>query len=122
MIYIAVPDASQYFNGPDAPFQEFSLEHINYFGPTSLTNILEINGFLHLNTNQSLIEFNQGTFTPLLQSIFTNNSVEDQLKFKNKDNETSENLIKSIDKSKSEDVLLRYKIKIIVERQQPLII
>jgi predicted SAM-dependent methyltransferase len=33
-IYIAVPDASQYINGEDAPFQEFSIEHINFFGPT----------------------------------------------------------------------------------------
>lgn len=122
MIYIAVPDASQYFMGTDAPFQEFSLEHINYFGPTSLTNILEINGFLHLNTAQSLIEFNQGTFTPLLQSIFTKNSADDQLNFKNKDIETPQNLGKYIDKSKSEDLLLRNKIKIIVESKQPIII
>jgi len=35
-VFITVPDASRYAAGDDAPFQEFSLEHINYFGPQSL--------------------------------------------------------------------------------------
>ena len=44
-IYIVVPDASLYAYGEDAPFQEFSTEHINFFGPTSLTNLMRKYGF-----------------------------------------------------------------------------
>ena len=30
-VYVEVPDASRYDSGLDAPFQEFSVEHINFF-------------------------------------------------------------------------------------------
>jgi len=43
--YIEVPDASIYYKGEDAPFQEFSPEHINFFGPDSLRNLMITNGF-----------------------------------------------------------------------------
>ena len=38
-VYLEVPDASRYDWRLDGPFQEFSLEHINYFSRTSLAKI-----------------------------------------------------------------------------------
>ncbi|MDA8078186.1 MAG: class I SAM-dependent methyltransferase [Nitrospiraceae bacterium] len=35
-----VPDAERFSPEPREPFHEFSLEHINYFTPTSLTNLM----------------------------------------------------------------------------------
>jgi hypothetical protein len=44
-VYIEVPDASRYAPDADAPFQEFSVEHINFFSPASLANLIERSGF-----------------------------------------------------------------------------
>ena len=68
--FIAVPDASEYYKGLDAPFQEFSVEHINFFGPMSLENLMNKNGFSEIDHSQTLIEVNHNTFTPVLLSIF----------------------------------------------------
>src|SRR5271156_79195 len=39
-ISLEVPDASRYVPRADAPFQEFSVEHVNFFSETSLTNLM----------------------------------------------------------------------------------
>ena len=40
MLFLIVPDASVFSDHLDAPFQEFSVEHINYFTASSLRNLL----------------------------------------------------------------------------------
>jgi SAM-dependent methyltransferase len=44
-VYLEVPDASRYLPQQDAPYQEFSVEHINYFSLTSLKNLMQQRGF-----------------------------------------------------------------------------
>ncbi|MBZ5580649.1 MAG: class I SAM-dependent methyltransferase [Acidobacteriia bacterium] len=47
-VYIEVPDASRYDASADAPFQEFSVEHVNFFSPASLSALIESRGFAAL--------------------------------------------------------------------------
>jgi len=44
-IYLGVPDASRYSSHFGAPFQYFSMEHVNYFAPVSLANLMLRHGF-----------------------------------------------------------------------------
>jgi 2-polyprenyl-3-methyl-5-hydroxy-6-metoxy-1,4-benzoquinol methylase len=44
-IYIGVPDASGFCECSDGPYQQFSLEHINYFTPQAMVNLMHINHF-----------------------------------------------------------------------------
>ena len=44
-VYLEVPDASRYDALQDAPYQEFSVEHINFFSSTSLANLMRHHGF-----------------------------------------------------------------------------
>lgn len=44
-VFAEVPDASRFAGRPDAPFQEFSVEHIHFFSVVSLTNLFKANGF-----------------------------------------------------------------------------
>jgi len=37
LVYAEVPDGSRYAGRPDAPYQEFSIEHINFFSTVSLS-------------------------------------------------------------------------------------
>ena len=39
-LYLLVPDASRFSDHLDAPYQQFSVEHINYFTSASLKNLL----------------------------------------------------------------------------------
>ena len=43
--FMAVPDAANLPSRTDAPFQEFSTEHINFFSHSSLANLMSIHGF-----------------------------------------------------------------------------
>jgi SAM-dependent methyltransferase len=40
LLYVLVPDASRFWDYVNAPYQEFSVEHINYFTAASLRNLL----------------------------------------------------------------------------------
>jgi len=90
--YIAVPDASQYINGEDAPFQEFSIEHINFFGPTSLTNLMNKNGFTLVDYRQNIFEMNHNTLTPVIQAVYKKAKVIPVDNYFATDTETEKNL------------------------------
>jgi len=90
--YIAVPDASQYINGEDAPFQEFSIEHINFFGPTSLTNLMNKNGFTLVDYRQNIFEMNHNTLTPVIQAVYKKAQVIPVDNYFATDTETEKNL------------------------------
>jgi SAM-dependent methyltransferase len=51
-VYLEIPDASRYTPRQDAPFQEFSLEHVNFFSPQSLANLMQSRGFGVLETGR----------------------------------------------------------------------
>lgn len=44
-LYVVVPDAARFRDHVDAPYQQFSVEHINYFTPASLKNLVAFAGF-----------------------------------------------------------------------------
>jgi SAM-dependent methyltransferase len=53
---VTVPDASHFVATQNAPFQEFSVEHINFFGPISLHNLMGAHGFIVCQTEQVVRE------------------------------------------------------------------
>jgi SAM-dependent methyltransferase len=69
-LFLTVPDASRYAEGEDAPFQEFSVEHINFFGPVSLANLMAAHGFRPIYTAQEQQRQNVRTVTPVLHAAF----------------------------------------------------
>ena len=44
MLYVEVPDASRYYKWFSAPYQFLSMEHVNFFAPQSLQNLLGRHG------------------------------------------------------------------------------
>ncbi len=53
-VYLEVPDASRYSPQFDAPFQEFSVEHINFFSRLSLINLMRTHGFHAVASGEAL--------------------------------------------------------------------
>lgn len=121
-LIIAVPDASRYFEGKDAPFQEFSLEHINFFGPISLENLLIKNGFKKNIVQQSMIEMNCNTYTPILMSSFTKIERKKQKKKWIRDYNTVENLKTYIVNSYNQDTILFKKLDDLEKTKVPIIV
>ena len=70
-VFVTVPDASRYPSGVDAPYQEFSVEHINYFGPASLENLMQLHGFEPVFCEPSTVEPSLCTSTPVIHAAFT---------------------------------------------------
>jgi SAM-dependent methyltransferase len=54
LLVIEVPDAEHFASGFNAPFQEFSVEHINFFSSASLTNLLGTCGFSPAAVRQTI--------------------------------------------------------------------
>jgi hypothetical protein len=51
-IFVEVPDALRFDKWPDAPYQQFSMEHINFFSPISLENLMTGSGFRKLEQQE----------------------------------------------------------------------
>lgn len=45
LLYVEVPDVTAFADWPNAPYQDFSTEHINFFAPISLDNLMTRYGF-----------------------------------------------------------------------------
>lgn len=70
LLYIEVPDATTFARVPDAPFQEFSIEHINFFSPMSLTSLLGASGFSAVKLLQTSFEQNADKLVHEVRAAF----------------------------------------------------
>jgi SAM-dependent methyltransferase len=69
-LYLEVPDASRFAEHVLAPFQEFSLEHITYFSPRSLRNLLGRHGFVQIFSHQGTPETKPGVLAVEIKALF----------------------------------------------------
>jgi len=69
---ICVPDAARFAEEDDAPFQQFSTEHVNFFSSQSLTSLMSANGFTAVVCQHN--EFKEGKgYTqvgPVVDAVF----------------------------------------------------
>jgi SAM-dependent methyltransferase len=70
LVYAEVPDGSRYAGRPDAPYQEFSIEHINFFSTVSLSNLFRRCGFRPISTGEAVRQQNENTTCPSAFGIF----------------------------------------------------
>jgi 2-polyprenyl-3-methyl-5-hydroxy-6-metoxy-1,4-benzoquinol methylase len=69
-IFIEVPDATDFTRWPDAPFQEFSTEHINFFSKISLENLMRRYGFVQVFCRQTTRDQTFSTVMPVVTAMF----------------------------------------------------
>jgi SAM-dependent methyltransferase len=69
-VYIDVPDATQFADWPDAPFQEFSTEHINFFSTRSLINLMRVNEFDCTFSQKVPHSYTETTVIPSVSAVF----------------------------------------------------
>ncbi len=69
-----VPDAEAFHRWPDAPFQEFSIEHINFFARQSLTNLFSQFGFAPIDVQQLSRHMSKTTVMPSVYALYRKDS------------------------------------------------
>jgi SAM-dependent methyltransferase len=120
-VFITVPDASMYFAGDDAPFQEFSMEHINYFGPGCLSNLMARHGFKTLFTEQGMQRCNARTVTPVLHAAFEKLPAGRTLPWK-KDLDTPAGLDRYVANSRRDNDAVQPAINALADSRKPVIV
>jgi hypothetical protein len=69
-VYVEVPDPTNFIAEQDAPFQEFSTEHINYFSPIALRYLMESAGFRTLECSSEVRQDRAGRPLPFAYGVF----------------------------------------------------
>jgi SAM-dependent methyltransferase len=69
-VYIEVPDATNFIAEQDAPFQEFSTEHINFFSPVTLQYLMEAGGFRTIECRSAVRQDRHGKPLSTLYGVF----------------------------------------------------
>ncbi len=106
-VYLEVPDASRYVPHLDAPFQEFSVEHINFFSRKSLTNLMQARGFRALETGHTVRPQHEVT-CPCTYGVFERSADPTRIE---KDTETEAGLRSYIEGCRVEDGRIRARIR-----------
>lgn len=69
-IFVSVPDAGAFRDHAEAPFQEFSVEHINYFTGRSLANAMAVEGYSLVAQRNVVLAFGTDGEGPALEAIY----------------------------------------------------
>jgi SAM-dependent methyltransferase len=69
VLYLLVPDADRFSDHLDAPYQEFSVEHINYFTPSSFRNLLAKAGLGVIAERRSSLALTKDAIGPAIEVI-----------------------------------------------------
>ena len=108
-VFVGVPDASNQIAAQDAPFQEFSTEHITFFSPASLQYLMETGGFRTLSCSSVSLELHRGVLTPAVYGVFEPSThFRREFRF---DSTSREGLIRYINECKAMDTQLTKRIR-----------
>ncbi len=69
-VYVEVPDPTNFLAERDAPFQEFSTEHLNFFSPTAVRYLMEAAGFRTIEAKSIVRPDRTGKPTSVVSGVF----------------------------------------------------
>jgi SAM-dependent methyltransferase len=117
LLYIEVPDASSYHQWFSAPYQFLSIEHVNFFSPASLSNLLARRGFDGVFARRVNRHLGPHSIEPAVAALFspTGKGAPAQ-----RDLETEPALLKYLESSRRLEEEIQQKIARLAESQVPL--
>jgi 2-polyprenyl-3-methyl-5-hydroxy-6-metoxy-1,4-benzoquinol methylase len=120
LIYIEVPDASHYDRHFSAPFQFFSMEHINFCSPVSLRNLLAKYGFSCVFTQRVTRYLSPKAIEPAVAGLFRWDLPENLIFEPQRDVETEPALQRYIQQSTALELRIHSKIDALANAGHPL--
>ena len=121
-LFIVVPDASRYQDCFSAPFQFFSMEHVNYFAPTSLSNLMLRHGLQTMSIQRTVGYLGPNSVEPVLIGVFKQNETNTNLVGPKSDIETEPALRSYIKKSRLLEAQIASLVDECVKSQCPLLV
>ena len=120
-LYIEVPDATKFESSLDAPFQEFSTEHINFFSPLSLANIMGTHDFTKVSSARTSYDQTDTHTGFAIRMMFQKSNMNSKFDLA-RDYETEAELTKYIEASQNVESRIHKIVNELVDRQQAIII
>jgi len=120
-LYIEVPDVTEFTSSPDAPFQEFSIEHINFFSSVSLANLMRAYGFHEISAAQIAYDQTETHTGHALRMIFEQSDRAERIDIDH-DSTSITALTKYIGLSHKVEDHIHAIVDDLVDRQSPLIV
>ena len=120
-LYFEVPDATAFADWQNAPYQDFSTEHINFFAPLSLENTLRHRGCTKVYLAQNHREQAYKTVMSNVSAMFRMEPAATPLSM-TFDHDTEKGLDRYISTCRVEDETLRAKIDAIADAQRPILV
>lgn len=119
LLFLVVPDATRYDQHDGAPFQFFSMEHVNYFGPQSLGLLLARHGGSCVFAERLPLRLGPKAIEPSIGALFKV-SAQPALNVSDRDNETEPALLRYIERSAALETRILAKIAALADGGRPL--
>ena len=119
-VYFEVPDATRYDHHFSAPFQLFSMEHVNYFSPVSLSNLMARHGFSVVFTKRLIRHLSPQAIEPAIGGMFRLNSANESVASLGWDEEIEPALGRYIQQSRVLEEKIQTKINVLADAAKPL--
>ena len=71
LLYCAQPDVAAFADCVNAPYQQFSVEHVNFFSESSLHRLLATCGLTPLRTWRWLVEWREGVTDSVVSGLYS---------------------------------------------------
>jgi SAM-dependent methyltransferase len=121
LLYVEVPDATAFADWPNAPYQDFSTEHINFFAPVSLDNLMARRGFSRVFAEQNHREQSYRTVMSNVSAVYRKEpSAPDGAP--RMDRDTLHGLERYITQCRDTDTRLQAKINALVASGKPFLV
>jgi 2-polyprenyl-3-methyl-5-hydroxy-6-metoxy-1,4-benzoquinol methylase len=122
-IYLAVPDVEGLVASRNAPYQQFSMEHLNFFSAQSLSRMMNENGFIQRNKWHYTVEWREQITEPIVSATFEVKTSPFSSSVRIDADEGTEQAIEQyLDVSSKADQEIRKMIAGLIETQEPLIV
>jgi SAM-dependent methyltransferase len=120
IVFLEHPDASRFTADAGGPFQEFSTEHINFFSPLSLANLLRLHKLRRVHSYQEDRPAAKGVEVPSASSIFRKDyNISRDIVF---DDITAPSLARYIAESRAVEARIARRITEVVDRRLEIIV
>ena len=121
LLYVEVPDATAFAEWPNAPYQDFSTEHINFFAPASLDTLMNRRGFSRVFLEQNHREQSYRTVMSNVSAVYRRQP-STTVAAPKMDTETACGLERYLAQCSADDERLQAKIDVLVDAGQPILV
>jgi len=119
VLFVEVPDVEEFARCATVPYQEFSIEHINFFSIESLTSLLGVGGFACVDAARVRLPWTSGGTAGVIHALFRRTEeASDPLI----DHTTRPALVAYVDTSARIEESVRARIAALARRGRPVIV